>query len=140
MQSSVTDSQITFNSIWKNAYSWKLILLQSFYCVKWNMLLTIVVYLIIDTLWLYYPNAWILIHTIILYYSNSFSPYLAFCWSVKQCVSIYEEMVFLISPAFNLDLHIHHMKNGCHWQGIFIENNGQASAFRSWTIEVCFKR
>ena len=47
--SGVADSKIDQNSIWKNIYCSQLITLQSFYCLGWNMLLTGVVNLMIDT-------------------------------------------------------------------------------------------
>ena len=49
MHRSVADSQTDHNSIGKNVYCLKLTLLQSFYFLKWNILLTGIVYLIIDT-------------------------------------------------------------------------------------------
>ena len=49
IQSGVADHQIACDRIQKNVNCKKLILLQSFYCLKWNMLLTRVAYLIIDT-------------------------------------------------------------------------------------------
>ena len=45
----MTDSQIDPNSIQKNIRSSNLILLQSFYCLGWNSLLTEAVYLMFDT-------------------------------------------------------------------------------------------
>lgn len=43
------DSQIHHNSSREKVYCQTLILLQSFYCVKWNIFLAGYVYLIIDT-------------------------------------------------------------------------------------------
>ena len=49
IQSGVADSQIDCNSLQKDLYYLKLTMLQIFYCLEWNILLTGVVYLIIDT-------------------------------------------------------------------------------------------
>ena len=60
--------QNDFNSIRKTVYYSKLILLQRFYGLEWNMLLTGVIHLIIGTC--YYPNAWI--HSFIYIFFNIF--------------------------------------------------------------------
>ena len=62
IQSGVADSQIARNSVPKNIYSSTLIPLQSFYCLGGNILLTGVVYLIIDI----YNFIWLLTHTTLL--------------------------------------------------------------------------
>ena len=49
IQSGMADHQIACNKIQKNVNCKELILLHSFYCLKWNMLLTRVAYLIINT-------------------------------------------------------------------------------------------
>ena len=74
----MSDSQINRNGMRKKVYCSKLLLLQSFYCLRWNMLLTGDAYLINNTL-LYYPEP---------------------CLNLFTCYSIAYEYILLVECAF----------------------------------------